>query len=98
MPLTPKQEAFALAYVETGNASEAYRYAYDAGNMKLASVNRKAKELLGTGKNHYLANFLSSLLASCIASGSISSAERLRWMKIPQPAIKIPTATTKAAE
>lgn len=29
--LTPKQEAFALAYVETGNASEAYRRAYDVG-------------------------------------------------------------------
>lgn len=28
-PLTPKQEAFALAYVETGNAAEAYRRAYD---------------------------------------------------------------------
>lgn len=27
--LTPKQEAFALAYVETGNATEAYRRAYD---------------------------------------------------------------------
>lgn len=27
--LTAKQEAFALAYVETGNASEAYRRAYD---------------------------------------------------------------------
>jgi phage terminase small subunit len=27
--LTPKQEAFALAYVETGNAAEAYRRAYD---------------------------------------------------------------------
>ena len=27
--LTPKQEAFACAYVETGNASEAYRRAYD---------------------------------------------------------------------
>jgi phage terminase small subunit len=25
--LTPKQEAFACAYVETGNASEAYRRA-----------------------------------------------------------------------
>lgn len=29
MGLTPKQEAFALAYVETGNAAEAYRRAYD---------------------------------------------------------------------
>jgi phage terminase small subunit len=27
--LTPKQEAFALAYVETGNASEAYRRSYN---------------------------------------------------------------------
>jgi phage terminase small subunit len=27
--LTPKQEAFAVAYVETGNAAEAYRRAYD---------------------------------------------------------------------
>ena len=27
--LTAKQEAFALAYVETGNATEAYRRAYD---------------------------------------------------------------------
>lgn len=29
--LTPKQEAFALAYFETGNAAEAYRRAYDVG-------------------------------------------------------------------
>lgn len=50
MALTPKQEAFALAYVETGNASEAYRRAYDAGGMKPASINRKAKELLDNGK------------------------------------------------
>lgn len=28
-PLTPKQEAFALAFFETGNAAEAYRRAYD---------------------------------------------------------------------
>lgn len=50
MEITPKQEAFALAYVETGNASEAYRRAYDAGNMKPESINRKAKELLDNGK------------------------------------------------
>jgi len=31
MALTAKQEAFALAYVETGNASEAYRRAYNVG-------------------------------------------------------------------
>lgn len=48
--LTPKQEAFALSYVETGNASEAYRQAYEAGGMKPESINRKAKELLDNGK------------------------------------------------
>ena len=48
--LTPKQEAFALAYLETGNASEAYRRAYDAEGMKPESVNRKAKELIDSGK------------------------------------------------
>jgi phage terminase small subunit len=49
MALTPKQEAFALAYVETGNASEAYRRAYNAGNMKPETVNRRAKEALKHG-------------------------------------------------
>lgn len=44
--LTPKQEAFCQAYIETGNASEAYRKAYDCERMKPDSVNRKAKELL----------------------------------------------------
>ena len=48
--LTPKQEAFAMAYVETGNASEAYRRAYDASRMKAETVNRKAAELLANGK------------------------------------------------
>lgn len=49
MALTPKQEAFARAYVETGNASEAYRRAYDAENMKQAVIAVKASELLTNG-------------------------------------------------
>jgi phage terminase small subunit len=48
--LTQKQEAFCLAYIETGNASEAYRRAYNAGKMKPATVNRKAKRLMDMGK------------------------------------------------
>lgn len=48
--LTPKQEAFALAYVETGNASEAYRRSYNAEKMKPETVNRTAKELLDNPK------------------------------------------------
>lgn len=49
MALTPKQEAFAQAYVETGNASEAYRRSYSAANMKPEVVNNKASELLKKG-------------------------------------------------
>ncbi len=48
--LTIKQEAFCQAYIETGNASEAYRSAYAADKMKPESINRKAKELLDNGK------------------------------------------------
>ena len=44
--LTPKQEAFCHAYIETGNASEAYRRCYSCGKMKPESINRKAFELL----------------------------------------------------
>ena len=50
MALTPKQEAFARAYVETGNASEAYRRAYNAGNMKPETVNRCAKQVVDNPK------------------------------------------------
>ncbi|MHB1926906.1 MAG: terminase small subunit [Leptospirillum sp.] len=48
--LTQKQEAFCLAYLETGNASEAYRRAYDAGKMKENTIGRKAFALLQDGK------------------------------------------------
>src|SRR5690606_29356209 len=48
--MTPKQEAFCLAYSETGNASEAYRRAYTAENMKPETVSRKAKDRLDNGK------------------------------------------------
>lgn len=46
MNLTPKQEAFCRLYMETGNASQAYREAYDASEMKPETVNRSAKEML----------------------------------------------------
>ena len=44
--LTIKQEKFALEYILTGNASEAYRRAYDAENMLNRTINRKATDLL----------------------------------------------------
>jgi DNA-binding transcriptional MocR family regulator len=39
-----------MVYIETGNASEAYRRAYDASRMKPETVNRKAVELIQNGK------------------------------------------------
>jgi phage terminase small subunit len=48
--LTPKQEKFCLAYIEVGNASEAYRRSYDCEKSSVDTVNRKAKELLDNGK------------------------------------------------
>src|SRR5665647_410030 len=48
--LTEKQDSFCRAFIETGNASEAYRRAYDAENMKPTSINRSAKSLMDNPK------------------------------------------------
>lgn len=49
--LTAKQEAFALAYVETGNASEAYRRSYEVGaDTKPETVWQAASRLLADSK------------------------------------------------
>lgn len=48
--LTAKREAFAVAYVETGNASEAYRRAYSTENFKPESINVNASKLLADAK------------------------------------------------
>lgn len=49
LKLTPKQEAFYRAYLETGNANEAYRRSYNASKMKPETVNRRAQDLLKHG-------------------------------------------------
>lgn len=49
--MTPKQEAFARVYVETGNASEAYRRAYNVSpDSKPNTIEKRACELLKNGK------------------------------------------------
>ncbi|MBK3745281.1 terminase small subunit [Paraburkholderia aspalathi] len=51
MSLTPKQEAFARVYVETGNASEAYRQAYTVKDgTKPETVWTNASQLLADTK------------------------------------------------
>lgn len=47
--LTPKQENFCLAYLETGNASEAYRRAFNSERMKPETITKRASELLYLG-------------------------------------------------
>ncbi len=49
MSLTIKQENFCLAFIETGNASESYRRAYDAEKMSAKVINNRASELLANG-------------------------------------------------
>lgn len=46
LKLTIKQENFCLAYLETGNASEAYRSAYKTSRMKSTTINRMAKTMM----------------------------------------------------
>ncbi len=45
---TPKQEKFCHAYIETGNAAEAYRQSYNTESMKPQTIHREAKALLDT--------------------------------------------------
>ncbi|MFV3292285.1 terminase small subunit [Pseudomonas sp. NY11955] len=43
---TDKMELFCLAYVETGNAAESYRRAYNTENMATATIGREGYNLL----------------------------------------------------
>lgn len=74
MALTPKQERFCLAYLETGNASEAYRRAYDAENMKPETINKRASELLD---NREIAGRLEELNKSAVTAAVMSRTEAL---------------------
>lgn len=53
--LTHKQDAFVQVWFETGNASEAYRRAYDVSRMKEATVNNNAYML--TNKSELRARY-----------------------------------------
>lgn len=48
--LTPKQHKFCELYMQTGNATEAYKGAYSAGKMKSSTVNKKASGLMQKGQ------------------------------------------------
>lgn len=95
--MTVKQEKFVKKYLECGNASEAYRHAYNAENMKPSSVQRKAKELLDDGKITARLEYLKSHLAEAADISALrviaehmkiafSDATRLRngWMTLKE--------------
>ena len=67
MGLTLKQEKFVNRYLECGNASEAYRHAYDCQKMRDSVVWSKASQLLSNGKVRERVEYLKSHLAE--ASG-----------------------------
>lgn len=67
--LTIKQENFCLAYVETGNASEAYRRSYDVENTSPSVINVHASTLL---KNDKIADRISSLRSTVMERHKIT--------------------------
>lgn len=50
MALTAKQEAFCQAIMSGMSQADAYRKAYDAGNMKAETIQKRASELMGNGE------------------------------------------------
>jgi hypothetical protein len=50
LKLTPKQETFCQAYIETGIGAEAFRRAYDTSNWTDKSIHEKASQMLSAVK------------------------------------------------
>jgi len=74
--LTAKQETFCLEYVQTGNASEAYRRAYDADRMKPETVHRMAHALL---KSHKVTARIEDLRKDIEENAIADAKARQRW-------------------
>ena len=102
--LTQKQENFCLAYIETGNASEAYRRVYNAEKMKPETVNNKAHVLLKKGEIRARLEELrtpATESAQITLSQHLSKLEELRELAKEEgkygPAIQAEIARGKAA-
>lgn len=82
MKLTLKQENFALKYAECGDASAAYRHAYNTKSLKADSVHRMAHDVL---KNVKVSSRIKELqsIAKVVAEKkfTISVKQRLEWAK-----------------
>ncbi len=71
---TLKQETFCLAYIETGNACEAYRRAYDCESMSAATIKREASRLMDSPT---IATTLAALRAPVIQAAQVTLAGHL---------------------
>ena len=78
MALTEKQERFCIAYIETGNASEAYRRAFSCERSKPETVNRTAKELIDRPK---IAARIAEVRAPAVKSAQVTLEQHLNDLK-----------------
>ena len=79
--LTPKQERFVKALVEGKSQRQAYKEAYDAENMKDATIDRKAYEV--ANKDYVRARYL-ELINEVQKKGLYTreeAIEDLKWVK-----------------
>lgn len=76
--LTPKQENFCIVYLETGNASEAYRQSYNAENMSQNALNREASVMLDNPK---IAQRIEQLRAPIIKKAQLTVEDLLRELE-----------------
>jgi phage terminase small subunit len=97
MALTPKQEAFARAYVETGNASEAYRRAYSAGKMKPEAIWVEACRLLANPSVTLMTNQLQAMAAERCLVTVLSLTEELEEARALAMQEAMPSAAVAAS-
>jgi Asp/Glu/hydantoin racemase len=100
--LTPKQQHFCRAVVSGCTMSDAYREAYNTGNMKPASVNREAHALMADPKITARVRRLQQQKDRAVVAASLSDRERvldkLRAMLDTTEGGPIQTAQLRAAE
>lgn len=76
--LTAKQDAFILAYLETGDAKEAYRKSYDADGMNDASIDRESRRLL---EHPRIAPYLIKLNSTAQAKALLSLEDHMKELQ-----------------
>ncbi|MEL6101303.1 MAG: terminase small subunit [Pseudomonadota bacterium] len=95
--LTPKQEAFALAYFETGVGSEAYRQAYDVDPDNTSNwVHREASLLLDNPKVAQRVAELQERARQMSVYSKMQALDELEEARLLAMEIKSPSAAVSA--